>query len=175
MIKEEIIQRADEHLQKLSDSDIEKYQKTISKEQKNMADYVMSMGDVFEDEDEYYNKFLYFFMLVHRSYANRFRFFPEISKELILAVEDRDQQVMEDLSELSEEDFEQAFDATIKGHPQKMMIDFITLDLFEGDEDQYDDISLELDNQIFFLIITVINIYEESLVESQKTKEEDPK
>jgi len=175
MIKEEIIQRADEYLQKLSDSDIEKYQKTISKEQKNMADYVMSMGDVFEDEDEYYNKFLYFFMLVHRSYTNRFRFFPEISKELILAVEDRDQQVMEDLSELSEEDFEQAFDATIKGHPQKMMIDFITLDLFEGDEDQYDDISLELDNQIFFLIITVINIYEESLVESQKTKEEDPK
>ena len=170
MIKEEIIQRADEYLQKLSDTDIAKYQKTISKEQKQMVDYVISMGDVFEDEDEYFNKFLYFFMLVHRSYSNRFRFFPEITKETILAIEDRDQEILESLSELNDEDFEKAFDLTMKGHPQKMMIDFITLDLFESDEEQYDDNRQDLDNIIFFLIFTIINIYEESLVLSQKTK-----
>ena len=170
MIKEEIIQRADEYLQKLSDSDLEKYQKTISKEQKNIVDYVMSMGDIFEDEDEFFNKFLFFFMLVHRSYSNRFRFFPEISKETILAIEEKDQKMMEEIENLGDEEQEEFLDEIIKSHPQRMMIDFITLDLFESDEEQYDDIRQDLDNNIFFLIITIINIYEESLVMSQKTK-----
>ncbi len=168
MIKEDIIRKADEHLQKLGEADIEKYQKNISKEQKNMVDYVISMGDVFEDEDEYFNKFLYFYMLVHRSYSNRFRFFPEISKETILATEDHDQTELEKLSDLDEEEFEKAFDLILKSHPQRTMIDFITLDLFENDEENYDDISIDLDNQIFFLILTIINIYEASLVSSQK-------
>jgi hypothetical protein len=42
------------------------------------------------------------------------------------------------------------------------------MDLFENNEDDYDDITLELDNQIFFLLITIVNIYEESLINSQK-------
>ena len=170
MIKEEIIQRADEYLQKLSDSDIDKYQKTISKEQNNMVDYVMSMGDIFEDEDEFFNKFLFFFMLVHRSYTNRFRFFPEISKNTIHTIEEIDQQMMEEMENLGEEGQEEFLDEIIKSHPQRMMIDFITLDLFESNEEQYDDIRQDHDNNIFFLIITIINIYEESLVTSQKTK-----
>ncbi len=170
MIKEEIIQRADEYLQKLSDSDIEKYQRTISKEQKNIVDYVMSMGDIFEDEDEFFNKFLFFFMLVHRSYTNRFRFLPEITKDIILTIEERDQKIMDEMQEMDPEIFEQEFDELIKSHPQRMMIDFITLDLFESDEEQYDDNRQDLDNIIFFLIFTIINIYEESLVLSQKTK-----
>ncbi len=170
MIKEEIIQRADEYLQKLSDSDIEKYQRTISKEQKNIVDYVMSMGDIFEDEDEFFNKFLFFFMIVHRSYTNRFRFLPEITKDIILTIEERDQKIMDEMQEMNPEIFEQEFDELIKSHPQRMMIDFITLDLFESDEEQYDDNRQDLDNIIFFLIFTIINIYEESLVLSQKTK-----
>lgn len=173
MIKEDIIRKADEYLQKLGDADIEKYQKNIGKEQLNMVDYVISMGDVFEDEDEYYNKFIYFYMLVHRSYANRFRFFPEITKETILKIEERDQNEFELLSDLDEDEFEKAFDESIKGHPQRTMIDFITLELFENDEENYDDISIEFDNQIFFLILTIINIYEESLVTSQKMTPEE--
>ncbi|RLD42332.1 MAG: hypothetical protein DRI86_11835 [Bacteroidetes bacterium] len=170
MIKEEIIQRADEYLQKLSDSDIEKYLRTISKEQKNIVDYVMSMGDIFEDEDEFFNKFLFFFMLVHRSYTNRFRFLPEITKDIILTIEERDQKMMDEMQDMDSEIFEQEFDELIKSHPQRMMIDFITLDLFESDEEQYDDNRQDLDNIIFFLMFTIINIYEESLVLSQKTK-----
>ncbi len=173
MIKEDIIRKADEYLQKLGDGGIEKYQKNIGKEQKNMVDYVISMGDVFEDEDEYYNKFIYFYMLVHRSYSNRFRFFPEITKETILATEERDQNEFELLSDLDEEAFEKAFDDSLKSHSQRTMIDFITLELFENDEENYDDISIELDNQIFFLILTIINIYEESLVSSQKMTPEE--
>lgn len=168
MIKEEIIIRADDYLQRLNEADVEKYHRTISKDQKNIVDYVISMGDVFEDEDEYYNKYLYFFMLVHRSYFNRFRFFPEITKETILAIEDMDQRELEKMSELDDEEFEKAFDLKLKSHPQKTMIDFITLDLFENDKENYDDISIDLDNQIFFLILTIINIYEASLVSSQK-------
>ncbi|MCK5847316.1 MAG: hypothetical protein KAG84_07750 [Bacteroidales bacterium] len=170
MIKEEIIQRADEYLQKLSDSDLEKYQKTISKEQKHIVDYVLSMGDVFEDEDEFFNKYLFFFMLVHRSYANRFRFFPEISKNTILSIEEKDQKMFEEFQEMNPDDFEKEFDEVIKSHPQRMLIDFITLDLYESEDEQYDDIRQDLDNSIFFIIYTIINIYEDSLVNSQKTK-----
>ena len=47
------------------------------------------------------------------------------------------------------------------------MIDFITMDLFENDDEHYDDISIGLDNEMFFLLFTIINIYEESLVLSQ--------
>lgn len=167
MIKEEIIQKADEYLQKISESDMEKYMKQVSKEQQVMVDYVTAMGDVFEDEDDHYNKFIYFFLLVHRSYSNRFRFFPIINSETISRIEEEDQKALELFMGKEEADFEKEFEAMLRKHPQKMMIDFITLDLFEANEADYDDISLDLDNQIFFILITIINIYEASLVGSQ--------
>jgi len=168
MIKEEIIRKADEYLEKISESDLEKYQKTISKDQKDITDYVLSMGDVFEEEEEYYNKFIYFFMLIHRSYANRFRFFPIINKETILKIEEEDQTLFAELSNRGDDEFEKEFENIIKSHPQKVLIDFITMDLFENDDEHYDDISLGLDNEMFFLLFTIVNIYEESLVHSQK-------
>lgn len=167
MIKEDIIRRADEYLEKISESDLEKYQKTISKDQKVIIDYVLSMSDVFEDEDEYYNKYIYFFMLIHRSYTNRFRFFPQITKDIILRIEEKDQQLFAELSEKDDADFEKELESIIKSHPQKTLIDFITMDLFENDDEHYDDISIGLDNEMFFLLFTIINIYEESLVLSQ--------
>jgi predicted class III extradiol MEMO1 family dioxygenase len=168
MIKEEIIQRADEYLQKISEADMQKYMKEVSKEQDTMIGYINSMSDVFEDEDEFYNKFIFFFLLIHRSYTNRFRFFPKITKETILKIEDKDQDFVNNLLEKYGDDFDDEFEKYLIKHPQRMLIDFITMDLFENNEDDYDDITLELDNQIFFLLITVINIYEDSLIESQK-------
>lgn len=171
MIKEDIIQRADEYLQKVSESDIAKYQADISKTQEVMVNYTLAMSDVFEDEDEYFNKFIYFFLLIHRSYSNRFRFFPAITKETILEVEEEDQNNLKLLMEKGEDLFEEEFEKMIHKHPQRLLIDFITMDLFEASEDDYDDISLDLDNQIFFLLITIVNIYEKSLVASQKEAE----
>ncbi len=173
MIKEDIIQRADEYLQKVSESDIAKYQADISKTQEVMVNYTLAMSDVFEDEDEYFNKFIYFFLLIHRSYSNRFRFFPVITKETILEVEEEDQNNIKLLMEKGEDGFEDEFEKMIHQHPQRLLIDFITMDLFEASEEDYDDISLELDNQIFFLLITIVNIYEKSLVSSQKEAEVD--
>jgi len=168
MIKEEIIQRADEYLQKISEADMQKYMKEVSKEQDTMIGYINSMSDVFEDEDEFYNKFIFFFLLIHRSYTNRFRFFPKITKETILKIEDKDQDFVNNLLEKYGDDFDDEFEKYLIKHPQRMLIDFITMDLFENNEDDYDDITLELDNQIFFLLITIVNIYEESLINSQK-------
>ena len=168
MIREEIIERADDYLEKISEKDLEKYMKQVSSDQQAMVNYVNTMADVFEDEEEYYNKFIYFYLLIHRSYTNRFRFFPTISNNIIDKVEETDQKLFDSLMEKGEENFDKEFENLLKKHPQKMLIDFITMDLYENDIEQYDDNSLDLDNQIFFLLYTVINIYEESLVESQK-------
>jgi len=168
MIKEEIIQRADEYLQKINEAELAKYMKQISKDQDTMVEYVNTMGDVFEEEEEFYNKFIFFFMLIHRSYTNRFRFFPKITKETILRIEEKDQEFVNNLLEKYGDDFDDEFEKYLLKHPQRMLIDFITMDLFENNEDDYDDITLELDNQIFFLLITIVNIYEDSLVNSQK-------
>ena len=168
MIKEEIIQRADEYLQKINEGELAKYMKQVSKDQDTMVEYVNTMGDVLEEEDEFYNKFIFFFMLIHRSYTNRFRFFPKISKETILKIEDKDQAFVNSLFEKYGDDFDDEFEKYLLKHPQRVLIDFITMDLFESNDDEYDDITLELDNQIFFLLITIVNIYEESLISSQK-------
>jgi len=168
MIKEEIIQRADEYLQKISEADMQKYMKEVSKEQDTMIGYINSMSDVFEDEDEFYNKFIFFFLLIHRSFTNRFRFFPKISKDTILKIEDKDQAFVNSLFEKYGDNFDDEFEKYLHKHPQRVLIDFITMDLYENNEDDYDDITLELDNQIFFLLVTVVNIYEDSLIESQK-------
>lgn len=168
MIKEEIIQRADEYLQKLTETSLKKYFTEIAANQEFIVVYVQTMGDVFEDSEDYFDKYIYFFLLIHRSYSNRFRFFPKISMKTITKVEDEDDAFFSKLSKLSEEEFDNEMESYINKHPQKTLIDFITMDLFENDENAYDDISLDLDNQIFFLLITLINIYEESLVQSQK-------
>ncbi|RLD41649.1 MAG: hypothetical protein DRI86_13020, partial [Bacteroidetes bacterium] len=140
MIKEEIIQRADEYLQKINESELAKYMKQISKDQDTMVEYVNTMSDVFEEEEEFYNKYIFFFMLIHRSYTNRFRFFPKISKETILKVEEKDQNLINDLIAKYEDDFDDEFEKYLLKHPQRMLIDFITMDLFENNEDDYDDI-----------------------------------
>jgi len=168
MIKEEIIQRADEYLQKTSEADLSKYMKEVSKDQGTMVEYINTMGDVLEDEEEFYNKFIYFFLLIHRSFTNRFRFFPKISKETILRIEEKDQVLVNEIIESSGDNFDDEFEKYLHKHPQRVLIDFITMDLFENNEDDYDDITLELDNQIFFLLITIVNIYEDSLINRQK-------
>ncbi len=168
MIKEDIIQRADEHLQKINEAELSKYMKQISKEQDTMVEYINTMGDILEEEEDFFNKFIYFFMLIHRSYTNRFRFFPKITKETILRIEEKDQEYVNMLLAKYGEDFDDEFEKYLHKHPQRVLIDFITMDLFENSEDDYDDITLELDNQVFFLLITIINIYEDSLINSQK-------
>lgn len=168
MIKEEIIQRADEFIQKFTETSLKKYIDEIAKVQGFIIVYVQTMGDVFEDAEEYFDKYLYFFLLIHRSYTNRFRFFPKITMETIDRIEKENDEFFTKLSNKSKEEFDNEMEIYLNKHPQKMLIDFITLDLFESDEEAYDNIGLELDNQIFFLLITLINIYEESLIQSQK-------
>jgi len=168
MIKEEIIQRADEYLQKLTEASLKKYLDEVAQTQEFITVYVQTMGDIFEDAEDYFDKYIYFYLLVHRSYTNRFRFFPKITLETITKIEDENDKFFSQMFSKPEEVFEDEMEDYLSKHPQKVMIDFITLDLFESDEDAYDNISLELDNQIFFLLITLINIYEESLVQSQK-------
>jgi hypothetical protein len=167
MIKEEIIQRADEYLEKISEAEMNAYMKQVAKDQEAMMSYVMSMADVFEEEDLFFDKFIFFFLLVHRSYTNRFRFFPSIDSQIIIKIEERDQSLLEKMMSKGEDEFEAEFEALIHQHPQRTLLDFITLDLFEANETEYDDLTLDLDNQIFFLIFTIVNIYEECLVNSQ--------
>ncbi len=167
MIKEEIILKADEFLQELNEKAFEDLQAQVAKTQPHIVDYVLSMSDLFDDEEEYFNKFYYFFMLIHRSFSNRFRFLPQISKEQISKTEEQDQAWFLKISELAPEESEEELELMIKKHPQRVMIDFITLELFESDVDSYDDIRLEMDNQIFFLLISIINIYELALTQSQ--------
>jgi hypothetical protein len=88
--------------------------------------------------------------------------------ETIEKIEEENNNFFDKLSTKNDEEFESEMESYLSKHPQKTLIDFITLDLFESDEEAYDNIGLELDNQIFFLLITLINIYEESLINSQK-------
>ncbi len=172
MIKEEIIQRADEFLQNTSDAALNKYMNEVSSAQGDMVSYVLAMGEILDDE-EYFNKYIYFYLLVHRAYTNRFRFFPKLNSEIIRQIEDNNQQFFTELLDKEPEVFEKEMEDYIRKHPQKLLIDFITLDLFESEESSYDDIGLQMDNQIFFLLLTIINIYEQSLVESQKDMDKD--
>lgn len=167
MIKEEIIHKADQYLENISEAEMDKYMKRVSKDQQEMVTYVNTMSDIFDDEDDFFNKFIYFFLLVHRSYTNRFRFFPIITKECIMKIEEEDQKQFDIMIAKGEEEFDIEFENMLRKHPQRVLIDYITMDLFEANDENYDDINLELDNQIFFLLITIINIYERSLVESQ--------
>ncbi len=167
MINEKYIKRAEEKLTDMDEKDFNAYLKKISKEQQTMIGYVMAMGDIFEDEEEYFNKYVFYYALVHRAYTSRFRHFPTIDNTVIDEIEERDEKELSALIDVDEEQLEETMIAWIKAHPQKALLSFFYDDLF-GMEDEFDDIGEELDSQIFFLLVSIVNIYEESLVRSQK-------
>jgi len=167
MINEEFIKRAEDKLTDMSENDFTKYLKKVSKEQQVMIGYVMAMGDIFEDEEEYFNKYIFYYTLVHRAYTTRFRSYPIIESAIIDEIEERDEKELSSLIDVDEEQLEETMIGWIKAHPQKALLSFFYDDLF-GMEEDFDDIGEELDSQIFFLLVSIINIYEESLVRSQK-------
>ena len=167
MINEKFIKQAEEKLTDMDEKDFNNYLKKISKEQQIMIGYVMAMGDIFEEEEEYFNKYVFYYTLVHKSYTNRFRSFPVIDNKVIDEIEERDEKELSNLIDVDEEQLEETMIAWIKAHPQKALLSFFYDDLF-GMEDDFDDIGEELDSQIFFLLVSIVNIYEESLVRSQK-------
>ena len=170
MINEKYIKQAEEELTDMPEKDFSEYLKSISKKQPAMAGYVMAMGDIFEDEEEYFNKYIFYYTLVHRAYTSRFRYFPEIKPQVINEVEDRDEKELSELVDAAPEEVENRILEWIKKHPQKALLSFFYDDIF-GMEEEFDDIGEELDSQIFFMLITIVNIYEESLVRSQKERE----
>ncbi|RUA27775.1 MAG: hypothetical protein DSY76_05030 [Bacteroidetes bacterium] len=169
MINEEFIKRAEEKLTDMAEGDFNKYLKRISKEQPIMVGYVMAMGDIFEDEEEYFNKYVFYYTLIHRAYNTRFRAFPKIDNSIIDEIEERDEEELSALIDVDEEKLEETMISWIKAHPQKALLSFFYDDLF-GTEDEFDDLGEELDSQIFFLLVTIVNIYEEALVRSQKKR-----
>jgi len=169
MINEEIIKRAEEKLTDMNEDDFSKYLKRISKEQQAMVGYVMAMGDIFEDEEEYFNKYIFYYAMVHRAYNTRFRAFPKIDNSIIDEIEERDEKELSALIDVDEEQLEATIISWIKDHPQKALLSFFYDDLF-GMDDDFDDIGEELDSQIFFLLVSIVNIYEEALVRSQKER-----
>jgi len=167
MINEKFIKQAEEKLTDMDEKDFNAYLKKISKEQQTMIGYVMAMGDIFEDEEEYFNKYVFYYTLVHKAYTNRFRHFPTIDNTVIDEIEERDEKELSALIDVDEEQLEETMISWIKSHPQKALLSFFYDDLF-GMEEDFDDIGEELDSQIFFLLVSIVNIYEESLVRSQK-------
>jgi len=167
MINENYIKQAEEELTDMDEKMFNTYLKRISKEQQIMIGYVMAMGDIFEDEEEYFNKYVFYYTLVHRAYTERFRHFPVIDNKIIDKVEERDEKELSALIDVDEEVLEQTMIDWIKKHPQKALLSYFYDDLF-GMEEDFDDMGEELDSQIFFLLVSIVNIYEESLVRSQK-------
>ena len=169
MINEKYIKQAEEYLTDMEEKDFNLFLKKTSKQQQIMVGYVMAMGDIFEDEEEYFNKYIFYYAMVHRAYTNRFRSFPTIDNKVIDEIEERDEKELSELIDVDEEQLENTMIAWIKAHPQKALLSFFYDDLF-GMEDEFDDLGEELDSQIFFLLISIVNIYEESLVRSQKSE-----
>lgn len=168
MINEEYIKQADEDLQEMPEKEFNDYLKEVSKQQQTMISYIMAMGDIFEEEEEYFNKYIFYYTLVHRAYTSRFRNFPVIVNKTIDKIEDRDEEELSKLVDVEETQLEETLILWIKKHPQKALLSFLYDDLYGMDDEEFDDLGEELDSQIFFLMISIINIYEESLVISQK-------
>jgi hypothetical protein len=168
MINEKYIKQAEEALTDMPDKDFADYLKLINRKQPAMAAYVMAMGDIFEDEDEYFNKYIFYYAIIHKSYTSRFRYFPEIKAETINRIEERDEQELSELVDAEPEELENRILEWIKKHPQKALLSFFYDDLFASEDDDFDDIGEELDSQIFFMLISIVNIYEESLVMNQQ-------
>ena len=171
MINEKYIAKADEELTDMPEKDFSDYLRKIQKHQPLMSSYVMAMGDIFEEEEEYFNKYIYYYTLIHRAYTTRFRYFPTIDHPVINRVEERDEKELSALVDVNEDALEQTILDWIKKHPQKALLSFFYDDLYGMEDEEFDDIGEELDSQIFFLLITITNIYEEALVESQKKRE----
>ena len=167
MINETYIKQAEEELTDMEEKDFNAYLKQVSKQQQTMVGYIMAMGDIFEDEEEYFNKYVFYYSIIHRAYTNRFRRFPIIENTIIDEIEERDEKELTALIDVDEEQLENTMIAWIKAHPQKALLSFFYDDLF-GMEDEFDDLGEELDSQIFFLLVSIVNMYEEALVRSQK-------
>lgn len=167
MINEKYIKQAEEELTDMEEKDFNLFLKKTSKQQQVMVGYVMAMGDIFEDEEEFFNKYVFYYAMVHRAYTSRFRQFPLIDNEIIDEIEERDEQELSNLIDVDEEHLEETMISWIKEHPQKALLSFFYDDIF-GMEDDFDDIGEELDSQIFFLLVSIVNIYEEALIRNQK-------
>jgi len=169
MINERFIKRAEEKLTEMDEKDFNLFLKKTAKQQQTMVGYVMAMGDIFEDEEEYFNKYVFYYAMVHHAYTHRFRNFPIIDNTIIEEIEERDEKELSTLIDVDEDQLEQTMISWIKAHPQKALLSFFYDDLFSM-EDDFDDIGEELDSQIFFLLVSIVNIYEEALVRSQKER-----
>jgi hypothetical protein len=161
-IKQSQIEKAEEKIRNFSQKEFQTYLQKIESAQPDFFEYIDYLLEVFDDREDFQEKFIYYFAVLNLSYKNAYDFIPAFDKEWIMEVEDKNLAFMEGLSELEEAEQDLQAEQEIADHFQITVLEYLENELFDEKED-YDDEMLEFDTQIFWMMKGLIDLYDFAL------------
>jgi hypothetical protein len=167
-IDKETILKAKEKVDSFDDDSLNNYIKKLFAFQPAMGVYMGEIEAVFEDASDYYEKYLYYVAVINMAYKYSVDFIPEISSDLIEKWEEINLEFLDNLADKSEEEQEKLSLDLINNHNQVDLLTFIHNELFEDEDEEFDDEMIEYDSQVFWLLKSFIDIYDDNLIESEK-------
>lgn len=159
------IEKAKQKVDSFDENSLNNYTKKLFAFQPALGVYIGQVEDVFEDAEEYFEKYLYYVAIVNMAYKYTFDFIPEIQSELIEKWEEKNLDFLDKLAEKSPEEQEEQSLEHINSHNQVDLLTFLHNDIFD-DEEEFDDEMLEYDSQIFWLLKSFIDIYDDIIISS---------
>lgn len=167
-IDKETILKAKEKVDSFDDNSLNNYIKKLFAFQPAMGVYMGEIEAVFEDASDYYEKYLYYVAVINMAYKYSVDFIPEISSDLIEKWEEINLDFLDNLADKSEEEQEKLSLDLINNHNQVELLSFIHNELFEEEDEEFDDEMIEYDSQVFWLLKSFVDIYDDNLIESEK-------
>lgn len=166
-IDKETALKAKTKVDSFDDSSLNNYLKKLFAFQPSLGLYVEDIEEVFEDETDYFEKYQYYIAILNMAYKYSVDFIPEIKSDLIEKWEEFNLDFLNDIAEKDEEEQDELSLQLINNHNQAELLSFIHEDLFEADEDEYDDKMIEYDSQIFWLLKTIVDIYDDNIFSNE--------
>ena len=161
-IKQSQIEKAEEKIKNFSEKEFQTYLQKIESAQPDFFEYLDYLLEVFDDREDFQEKFIFYLAVLNLSYKNAYEFIPAFDKQWIMEVEEKNMAVMESLSELEGEEQDEMAEKQIADHFQITMLEYLENDLFD-EKEEYDDEMLELDTQIFWMMKGLIDLYDLAL------------
>lgn len=161
-IKLSQIQKAEEKIKNFSEKEFQTYLQKIESAQPDFFEYLDYLLEVFDDREDFQEKFVFYFAVLNLSYKNSYEFIPAFKKEWIMKVEEANMTTMERLSELEGDEQDKQAEGQIENHFQITILEYFENDLFD-EKEEYDDEMLELDTQIFWMMKGLADLYDFAL------------